>query len=112
MADMADVRKALLALYRKAAAAGQLEGKSDEAWCDVAYPTYWDAGENEAEFLLPHRLMIYSYALGPSRQHYIERGPEKVVNYYTWRAPDIFAKALEVIADWDADLTVRIEDGA
>ena len=52
--------------------------------------------------------MIYSYALGPSRTHYFNRGDvERQVNYYTWEAPDFFAKAVEVVAAWADEIGTK-----
>lgn len=99
---MEDVRRELWKAYKQAQSEGWLEGKSSEAWCELEYPTFWDC-ETEEDFLQPCGIMIYSYALGPSRTHYINRGPkDKKVNYYTWESPDIFAKAIEVIQSWVA----------
>jgi hypothetical protein len=99
--NMEDVRRALWKAYKKAEKREYgIEGKSSEAWCELQYPTYWDA-ENEDDFIEPCGIMIYSYALGTSRQHYIKRGKvDKQINYYTWQSPDIFRKAVEVINEW------------
>jgi hypothetical protein len=99
--DITDVRKALYAAYAKAAKRpGGIEGKSSEAWCEVGYPNWWEV-KTEDEFLRPCSLMVYSYALGPSRRHYFELADkESHPNYYTWRGPDIFALAVRVINEW------------
>lgn len=101
MKTMDDVRAALLAAYRKQAASGPIEGKSSEGWCALHYPVVWDFLDEGAGFNEPSAIEIYSYALGPSRSHYINRGKvDRQVNYYTWESPDIFAKAVEVINGW------------
>ena len=101
MATMEDVRRALWAAYKKQDATPDgIEGKSSEAWCELNYPTYWEC-ETEVEFLNPCGVMVYSYARGPSRQHYFNVGKEdRQVNYYTWESPDPYAKAVEVIGQW------------
>jgi hypothetical protein len=98
---MTDVRKALWNAYKKEEESEDgIYGKSSEAYCELRYPTYWDCEVIE-EFLEPCGIMIYSYALGPSRSHYIMKGPvDRQVNYYTWEAPDIYKKAVEVINSW------------
>lgn len=101
MTKMSDVRKALWKAYQKENESdGGLEGKSAEGSCELIYPTYWDC-ENQDDFLEPIGLMVYSYALGPSRQHYFYKGnKESHKNYYTWVSKDFLAKAVEVINDW------------
>ncbi len=103
--DMIDVRRALWGAYKKAQKTEYgIEGKSSEAWCELQYPPFWDADDEET-FIRPHRIMIFSYALGSSRRHYIEYGPEdKQVDYYIWQSPDIFKKAVEVIESWAAEI--------
>ncbi len=105
---MTDVRKALWSAYKKAEKSEHgIEGKFSEAQCTLYYPTFFDA-ENEDTFVEPCEIMIYSYALGPSRRHYIKRGDEdKQINYYTWESPDIFKKAIEVINSWAHDVKVQ-----
>jgi len=99
--DIDDVRRALWAAYKKEEKSEYgIEGKSNEAFCSVEYPNYWEC-ETEEEFLMPDALMVYSYALGPSRTHYFKYGKkDKEINYYTWESPDIYAKAVEVINSW------------
>jgi len=99
--DMEDVREALWYAYKKEEESEYgVEGKSSEAWCELQYPTWWDC-ETLEEFKKPCGIMIYSYALGPSRTHYINYGEEdKQINYYTWESPDIYTKAVEVINSW------------
>ena len=79
--SMADVRRALWKAYKKVQKSEYgIEGKRDEAWCELGYPNLWDA-ETEDEFTKPCEIMIYSYALGPSRRHYIRKGNvEKAIN--------------------------------
>jgi hypothetical protein len=107
MATMDDVRAALWAAYKKLEATKYgIEGKTSEGLCELQYPTYWDCQE-AAAFAEPSGLMIYSYALGPSRTHYFNRGKvDRQVNYYTWEAPDFYAKAVEVVNGWAADVDV------
>lgn len=107
--DITDVRKALWAAYQRAAQLPcGIEGKSSEAWCEVQYPTYWDCLDDPDSFLLPCGVMVYSYALGPSRQHYFNRAKrDRKVNYYTWESPNPFAKAVEVIGEWVKELEAR-----
>lgn len=103
MATIDDVRAALWAAYKKLEATEHgVEGKSSEGWCELQYPTFFDC-QSSAEFADPCGLMIYSYALGPSRAHYFNRGKiDRQVNYYTWEAPDFYAKAVEVVNSWAA----------
>ena len=113
MADIDDVRKALFAAYSKAARRpGGIEGKASEAWCAVKYPAWWDAKTPE-QFAEPYELEVYSYALGPSRSHYFRRAAEEShPNYYTWCGPDIFALAVRVIGEWDAEAEAREQEDA
>lgn len=99
--NMTDVRKALWKAYKKAEKREYgIEGKSSEAWCELRYCTFWDV-EDEEDFIEPYEIMIYSYALGPSRRHFIRRGDsDRQINYYTWESPDIFQKAVDVINEW------------
>lgn len=103
MATMADVRAALLRAYGAAQKSPDgIEGKSDEAHCTLRYQSWW---ETEGDFNEPYQLEVYSYALGPSRRHYFDRAEKaRQVNYYTWEGPDIFAKAVEVIDGWAANI--------
>jgi hypothetical protein len=105
MADINDVRKALFNAYKKKEQSEDgIEGKSSEGWCEVLYPTFWEC-ETIDEFLKPCGIMVYSYALGPSRQHYFMYAKkEKRGDYATWYAPDFFAKAVEVINSWVEDV--------
>ena len=105
MADMSDVRSALWNAYDKLRKSEYgIEGKSSEAYCELMYPAIWDC-EVVGEFLLPSGIMIYSYALGPSRRHYINRGQvDREVNYYTWESPCIYKKAIEIINMWAAEI--------
>jgi len=105
MADINDVRKALFEAYKKKEQSEDgIEGKSGEGWCEVLYPTFWEC-ETIDEFLKPCGVMVYSYALGPSRQHYFRYAEiEKNDDYTTWYAPDFFAKAVEVINSWVEDV--------
>ena len=112
MTDITDVRRALWAAYQHAADIGEIEGKSSEAWCEVRYPTFWDA-DSEEQFLQPSELMVYSYALGPSRQHYFQRSSvDKRVDSNTWKSPDIYAKAVEVIGEWVAAFDKLVAENA
>ena len=99
--DMSDVRLALWNAYKlKEQSEYGIEGKSSEAYCELIYPSYWECSTLD-EFLIPKGIMIYSYALGPSRSHYINYGAsERDVNYYTWESPDIYEKAVKVINSW------------
>lgn len=101
MKTIEDVRRALWKAYKKQQESEYgIEGKLSEAYCELQFPTFWNC-ETEEEFLKPRGIMIYSYALGPSRSHYVNYGPEdKEVNYYTWESPDIYKKAIEVIESW------------
>jgi hypothetical protein len=104
--SMADVRRTLLAAYKKLQSTPDgISGKSSDGWCELQFPAIWDYLDGQDGFDEPCGLTIYSYALGPSRQHYINRGPvDCQVNYYTWESPDIFRKAVEVIESWAADI--------
>jgi len=101
MATIEDVRRALWEAYqREAQRECGIEGKMSEAWCEVQYPTYWDC-ESLDDFLRPCGLMVYSYALGPSRRHYFRVGKrDKQTDSNAWESPDPFAKAVEVINGW------------
>lgn len=105
MATISDVRSAIWAAYKKLEATEDGIGlKASEGFCELKYPTIWEC-EDAADFSEPCGLMIYSYALGPSRTHYFNRGDvDRQVNYYTWEAPDFYAKAVEVVNGWADDI--------
>ena len=104
MADIHDVRVALWRAYQKLAESGGIDGKSSEGYCELLYPTIWDAQSVE-EFCRPEGVMVYSYALGPNRQHYFWRGPvDRQKESNQWFAPDPFAKAVKVIEEWEAEI--------
>lgn len=113
MATIEDVRKALWNGYRKVIAADPaFYGKSQEASCSVEYRSIWEA-DSEGAFCEPCCLVVYSYALGPSRNHYFVKGDEDYCpNYYTWVSKGIFGKAVEVINEWVEDYLEDLdEDG-
>ena len=100
MKKMNDVRRSLWEAYKNCKG---FEGKNYEAYCELRYSPIWDC-ETEEQFSRPFGIMIYSYALGPSRRHYINYGSiEKEKNYYTWESPDIYQKAIDVINSWVKD---------
>lgn len=103
-----EVREALWKAYKEAEKSEDgIEGKTSEAYCELMFPTYWDCSSLE-EFCQPIGIMVYSYALGPSRRHFFFRGEEEThPNYYTWYSPDIFKKAVEVIESWERDIEER-----
>jgi len=112
VASIEDVRRALWAAYETLyTVSGEICGKSDEAVCHVIYPSWWEwEGEKGLNFFEPIGLMVYSYALGPSREHYFWRGVgDYQSNYYTWHSPDPFQKAVEVIGEWVKE-TLNNED--
>lgn len=96
-----DVRKTLWEAYQRLAQTPEgIFGKSDEACCEVLYPSFFDFQTLE-EFMKPSGLMVYSYALGPSRKHFFYRSDkESHPDYTVWYSPDPFAKAIKVINGW------------
>jgi len=98
---MNDVRMALWKAYDKERERhGYIEGKSSEGSCELIYPTIHESDSID-KFMLPLGIMIYSYALGPSRRHYIYKGEkDRKIEYYHWESPDIYKKAVEVIEGW------------
>lgn len=101
--NIADVRKALWDAYEKCSKHPNFCPKPSEAWVEVCYPAYFSCDTHE-EFGRPIRLMVYSYALGPSRQHhFILAKKESRPDSATWETRDIFAKAVEVINGWAAE---------
>jgi hypothetical protein len=96
--DIIDVRKELWTAYQWATNQPDFCGKISEAYCEIVYPGYWDVSSEE-EFLRPIGLMVYSYALGPSRRHWFYYGKGKE-DYCTWYSEDPFKKAVEVIQGW------------
>ena len=98
---MKDVRNTLWKAYKQLeSSTNGIEGRLSEGWCELKYPTYLNC-ETPDEFCEPYGLIVYSYALGTSRMHLFNRGAiDRQVNYYTWEAPDFYAKAVEVINEW------------
>jgi len=99
--DITDVRKALWKAYKKEESSKYgIEGKSCEGWVSVEYPNYWEC-KTEDEFLEVRCLVVYSYALGPSRRHYFYKsGEDKKLSYNEWKCIDIYRKAVEIIDSW------------
>jgi hypothetical protein len=100
MTTIGDVRRVLWEAYEKWASTVDIYGKSAEGTCSLIYPTYWES-EELADFSEPIGLEVYSYALGPNREHYFmkaekEDHPESDV----WESPDFMGKAVEVIKGW------------
>jgi hypothetical protein len=75
--------------------------KSAEGAIEVYYPNYFDvrAGDNPEEAT---GLMVYSYVLGPSRQHHWFKGKGKGDYATKWTA-DPFATALKDVQKWHQD---------
>lgn len=97
---MDDVRRALWDAYEAARKAPDFMGKMAEGSCELIYPNIWEC-ESVDEFLEPKGIMVYSYSLGPSRQHYFLRSDEdRQDKYYSWHSRDMYAKAVEVINQW------------
>ena len=101
MSDINEVRKALWLAYKKLEATEEgIEGKSVDGCCELLYPNIWDCKSIE-QFSTPSCIMVYSYALGPSRQHYFYQGnKESNPNYYTWISKNMYKKAVEIINQW------------
>lgn len=103
------VREKLWQAYEKCRKYNDFEGKSSEGYMQVSYPAIWDCDTLE-EFRKPDKIMIYSYALGPSRQHYIFAGDkEKEVDYNEWISQDIFKKAWEIIDEWEKEFLQEVQ---
>lgn len=110
MTTIEDVRRALWAAYQKAFQQPDYMGKSSEGYCELLYPHMFEV-QNEDEFLEPNGLMVYAYALGPSREHYFHKGPkDKQTEYWRWESPDFYAKVVQVINGWAANLDWRYGD--
>lgn len=108
-ATIEDVRRALWNAYSEATSSPEYMGKSSEAYVELYYPNFFECKTLE-EFMKPKGLMVYSYALGPSRQHYFDfSDKESQPEYYMWRSPDPFAKAIEVIGEWMKEFRERDE---
>lgn len=102
-ATINDVRLALWDAYRRLEARGFDAVKDADGLCEVEYPNFWSCDTPE-QFAEPRCLMIYAYALGPNRRHYIFKGKRKRrLREGEWEAPDIFGYALELIAEWLAE---------
>ena len=102
MANMVDVRVALFNAYKKESESEfGVEGTSSEGYCELMYPTWWDNNNDIENFCEPYGIMVYSYALGPSRRHYfVKPGIGYTEDYATFIAEDFYAKAVEVINSW------------
>jgi hypothetical protein len=98
MSDINSVRKALSDLYEfYYANGGDRSGKSSEGVITVSYPGHND----ECPANTPYSISIYSYELGPSRNHlvvYDER--EDTRDSTNWKGPDVFVLAERMIDSW------------
>lgn len=83
--------------------------KIADGLCEVSYPTaYGDEGHGCGS-VEACSLMIYSYALGPYRQHHFTAGaPLQRDNI--WQSPDPFETALRVVRIWHVRAMRRDED--
>lgn len=80
--------------------------KMGDGGCTVKYPEFWKeegCGGIEAE-----GLEIYSYVLGPSRNHYFYKGDGKG-DYATFYSSDPFQTALEEVQKWIDEQTESLE---
>lgn len=99
--QLREIRQVLYEAYELECTYGEGYGKFGEMLCEVEYPTYWNVEHGKYDMMEPVSIMIYSYMLGPSRQHYfilddIETHPHA----NTWRTTDIFATALRAVKEW------------
>lgn len=102
MNTIEDVRCALFDAYmRYKQVFGGIEGKSAEGYCELMYPTIWDS-KTKTDFCKPIGIMIYSYTLDQSRNHYIWQSEKDYQeNYYTWHAKNIYDTAVNIIMQWE-----------
>lgn len=104
-----DVRRAVWDAYQRATKNPSYEGKSSEGYIEVLYPNFWEAKSFE-DFAEPKGVMIYSYALGPSRQHYFFKSDRDFqLDYATWYSVEPFNRAIEEINKWVAEFEERNE---
>ena len=108
MGTIEDVREALWSAYTIASSHPDYYGKRSEGAVEIFYRPFHDCVSKES-FFVPSGIMVYSYALGPSRSHYFMFGDkEDHPNYYTWVSIDPYTKAVETINEW---LDSFINDG-
>lgn len=100
-----EIRSVLRESYTEYLACGDPCTKSSDGQIRVKYPPFWHDGWQEPE---AYSIEIYSYALGPSRNHTWTKGEGKDT-YYDKYGDDPFSMALADVKEWQremrADLT-------
>lgn len=98
LAKFAEIRRLLAEGYRIHETLDDGIHKTADGLCEVSYPTAYSDDEGcggvEAK-----GLMIYSYVLGPSREHYFHKGRGRG-DYNTFYSQDPFETALAEVRRW------------
>ena len=105
--EIKELRRVIWRAYAKARDVwGRIDGKSGEGVVTVTFPAIWDC-QTEEQFVeaAPASIMVYSYALGPSRGHYFFKSDR---DYKAKFAPEYYAKdpvarATKVVEGWARD---------
>lgn len=98
-----DVRRALHAAYGEAHLNPDATWKRGDGAVTVHYPAYLDDFQPPPleEFMMPEYIIIWSYLLGPHRQHHVYYAPQvNKTKDDQWYGPDVFTLALEMIEGW------------
>jgi hypothetical protein len=94
----AAIRRLLDEAYKDYFARSDGYCKSSEGYIEVYYPTWFEV-EAGRDPMKANGLMVWSYALGPSRQHHFWEGKGRG-DYSTHYSADPFAKAVQVVTKW------------
>ena len=108
LSKFAEIRRLLAEGYRIHAERDDGVHKSCDGLCEVGYPTAYsdDEGCGGTEAI---SLMIYSYVLGPSRQHHFYKGRGRG-DYATFYSDDPFATALREVRRWLAEQSQALSE--
>ena len=99
--EIIELRKAIWDAYKKEEESEfGIEGKSSEGYVEIYFPNYFECDSFE-EFCQPTGVMVYSYALGPSRRHFFWKSKkESTGDYNEWYSRNIFKKAVSIVKSW------------
>ena len=107
LSTFAEIRRLLADGYHKARYLDTCH-KSSDGYCEVYYPTAY-SDEEGCGGTVAKGLMIYSYVLGPSRQHYFHHGSGRS-NYCTFYSADPFKTALGEVRKWIAEMDATLAE--
>jgi len=106
LATLTEIRAVLRDAYAEYLAGGDPCTKSSDGHIQVKYPPFWHDGWQEPE---AYSIEIYSYALGPSRNHTWTKGKGKG-SYADKYGDDPFAMALADVREWQREMRADLAE--